>query len=167
MSFNRPAMGLLSAALLVAASVPTPAAAKPENGKRFGDWTVECEQPQGKPERCAISQSAMKDGNRVLTISIGHLGPKGETMMLAIVPLGVSLKAGAAYKIGNAKEVPMSMEECTMQGCLAVAPLPQAAIKALNEGQAMGIGVVPAGTEKIVGLPVSVNGFKEAFASLK
>ncbi|MGE5505408.1 MAG: invasion associated locus B family protein [Actinomycetota bacterium] len=167
MSFVRPTLGLLSAvAVAAAAMAPAPAAAKPENGKRFGDWVVECEQtPKG--ERCAVSQTAMKDGNRVLTVTVGYLGAKGEPVLLAIVPLGISLVAGAAFKIGDAKEVPMQMQQCTVQGCLAVGQMAPAHVKALNDGKSLGIGVVPAGTENIVGLPVSMNGFKDAFASLK
>lgn len=157
--------GLVGALLLSAA----PAQAKPEKGKLFGDWGVACEASIAKaPETCFVTQTqTVKDKGILLRLSIGALGPKGDLAMVAILPLGISLTGGVAYRVGNDGQQPLVLSQCTMQGCVAGGPLSETTVKAIAAGASFVIGMVPNGSQETLTVQVSTKGFKDAFASLK
>lgn len=159
----------IGAVLSIAAHPVAAASKKPPSGKVFGDWGVICESPDnGKTEKCFITQTQdMKDKGRLLQTSIGYLGPNNEPIIIAKLPLGIYIPGGAAYKVGQEAQVSMVIQRCTNDGCVAVGPLPEAVLKAMNAGSEAVIGVMPAVNAKTVTIALSTKGFKEAFASLK
>lgn len=160
---------VLSLALL-AIIFPAHAEAKPEKGKVFGDWGIECETAPDKTEQCFASQTqTMKDQKgRLLKLSIGYIGPKNVPTMVAMLPLGIDIPAGAAYKVENSKDqVKLLIKSCTVEGCAAVTQLTPAQLKEINTGKSMVIGIMPPGGTKTMTIPVPLNGFTQAFATLK
>ena len=151
-----------------AAAQRKPEPPKAEAPKQYEDWVHECEASPNQKQTCFISQSMMAgDGTRLIKISIGPLGPKGETYTRVMLPLGIYLPAGAAYQVGGTPQVHLVIHTCMPEGCLASAPISPAALKAFGDGKTFAIGVVPTGSDKAVTIGVSVKGFKAALASLK
>lgn len=144
------------------------AQAKPESGKIFDDWVIECENVEND-QRCYASQNVIvrEKNKRILKISVGPIGPKGQNLLVAVLPLGVSIQAGAAYKIDDHQQVSLVIQHCIAEGCVAGAPLDADSIKALQAGKTMTIGVIPFGTPQTVTLPVSLKGLSAALSSLK
>jgi invasion protein IalB len=158
-------MGLLGACVALGFGQ---AQATPVKGKIFDDWSVECV-GEKKDEKCYITQTlTMKEGGgRLLKVSVGYLGPKGEPVMVGIFPLGIWLPAGAAFKLDDQPQTPMVLQQCTSEGCVGSLPLTSAMIKSLQDGKSLLFGILPAGTQKTLSIAASLKGFKAAFASLK
>lgn len=171
---------LLSAALLSAwgsaamAAAPPPkkddkAGAEPviKVGKTFDDWVVVCERPKdAKDEKCFAQQNQQtSDGNMVLRVSVGNIGPKGEPIMIALMPLGINLSAGAAYKIDEGDQVPFFLHQCTALGCQGAAQVKD--LKALFTAKKIIIGMMPWGSSETFAIAVSPKGLKTAIDSLK
>ncbi len=153
------------AALAAAALLLTPPAlAKPEKGKVFDDWMVGCEEQPDKTEKCFAQQiqTAKEGGGRVLTVAIGYLGDKGKPRMITLLPLGINLAAGAAFKVDEENQVALTLQQCTPAGCQAVAQLTDEMVKALDRGKTMSIGILPWGSDKTMLIPVPLKGFSAA-----
>jgi len=158
--------------LLGAVSVGS-AAAKSPQGKVFDDWAIECEQPAGaKDEKCFITQYAIvnKEGSppqRLMKLSVGHLGPKGEVVAVGLLPLGISIPTGVAYKIDDRAQHAMLLQSCGPEGCVATAPLDGDTVTAMERGKTMAVGALPQGSSQTMSIPVSLKGFKAALAALE
>jgi len=149
-----------------------PVLAKSPKGKIFEDWAVECEQPAGaKDEKCFVTQSAVmnKEGappQRLMKFSVGYLGPKGEVVAVGLLPLGISIPTGVAFKIDDLPQRAMQLQSCGPEGCVATALLDADTVKAMQHGKTMVVGALPQGGNQTLNLPVSLKGFKAALASL-
>jgi len=143
---------------------------KNDKAKVFKDWVIECETTPAKTELCFASQNqTMKEGaGRLLKVSIGYIGPKGEPTIVAMLPLGIYLPAGAAFKVGEAKtQTQLVIQSCTTGGCSSVARLDDKIVSALLTEKDMTIGVKSSQNGKTLAIKVSLNGFKQAFETLK
>ncbi|CAK0750824.1 hypothetical protein WCLP8_2150003 [uncultured Gammaproteobacteria bacterium] len=141
----------------------------PEKGKVFGDWIVDCETPKDKPQICFLSQeqTQKEGGGRVLKFSLGKLGPKGEVMVVAILPLGISLPAGAALRIDAKDQKPMILQQCTGEGCVATMVLDKATVDALKAAKEMLVGILPFGGTQTMVINVSVKGLTGGMTYMK
>ena len=144
------------------------AVAEPKPGDIFGDWTVQCEAQQGGGSKCFISQNRVTPdtGNRVVNVNLGYFGPGDAPMLVAFLPLGIDLQAGAVVHIEPGQQVRLSMQSCTKAGCRASATLDAKTIEALRGATRIVFWVMPYGTDKWVDMLVSVNGLAAGLASL-
>lgn len=163
-------MGMLGALALLAGVAPAGAV---EPGRTFGDWQTECETPaDGKP-RCFLSQTRVvenkeaKQATRILKVSVGYFAPDGKGVMVVILPLGVDLRAGAALTIDDGKPMPLTYQQCLQDGCLANAPMDEAALTALRRSKGAQITVRPYGGAQSVAFPISTKGITDGLAALK
>lgn len=156
-------------AAMLASTGVSRAETPPEKGKAFGDWVVDCEQPKDKPAVCFLSQeqTQKEGGGRVLRLSLGKLGPKGEMMVVAALPLGISLQAGAALKIDGREQKQIVLQQCTNDGCLGTLVLDKATVEALKAAKEILVGVMPFGGTQTVVIPASVKGLTGAMAFMK
>jgi invasion protein IalB len=155
---------------VLAALLASPAEAKLEKGKQFDDWVVACEpREDGKGEQCFAQQMVgmAEGGGRVLTAAVGYLGPKNEATLITILPLGINLQTGAAFKVDDGKQYPLSLQQCTTAGCRAVAFVDDALLRTITAGKAMAVGVMPWGNPQTVLIPVSLKGLAAALAASK
>ena len=141
--------------------------AKPENGKKFKDWTVVCEKlPTTQKEICNIFQNVSNDkGKVVMQIAIGYPPGKSEAQALITLPLGVLLQPGLEFKGGTAEAIRVPFSVCVKNGCVAIATLNAGIIKGMKVGTKGGIKFA-AGPKQIIEVPVSLSGFTAAFNSL-
>lgn len=144
--------------------------AAPQKGKVFDDWVIECERPEGADKDICFAgqtQSMKEGGGRLIHVAVGYLGPKGESALVATVPLGIYLPAGVAFRVGDGAQTPMVIQNCTNKGCRGSVKLDDAMIKQLGAGKVMSFGMLPAANGKTVVIPVSLKGFGAALKSLK
>lgn len=142
--------------------------AKPENGKKFKDWTVVCEKiPSSGEEICNIFQNVTNDKKKVvLQVAIGYRPGSSEPQALFTLPLGVLLQPGIEFKGGNAEAARIPFSVCVKNGCVAIAKLEPATIKGMKTGD-KGSVKFAAAQKQIIEIPVSLSGFTAAFNSLK
>jgi len=161
--------GISLAATVAVVLLSSPAAAGPEKGKTFDDWTIECKGAD-KAERCFASQTQIaKEQNnaRVLKISVGYLGPKGEPTVVLFVPLGIAVQAGVGIKIGDKPQTILPVLQCLNEGCLATGILDAQMSEEIQKTNSLAVGFMPFGSDKTMTIPVSLKGFAAAFHSLK
>lgn len=164
----------LSALLLLSALTfltPLATQAKPERGKSFGDWVVDCETaPDGK-ERCFISQTQtmqnQQQSGRLIKLSIGYIGPEGKPAMVAILPLGLWLPAGAAYQIEGQAQKPLVLQRCLAEGCIASAELDEATLGQMRKAKNLSVGLKAEAAGQTIVIPVSLKGFDAGLKSLR
>lgn len=137
-------------------------------GDIFGDWTVQCEAQQVGGSKCFISQNQVTPdtGNRVVNVNLGYIGPRDAPMMVAFLPLGIDLQAGAVVHIEPGQQVPLSIQSCTAAGCRASAILDAKTFEALRGATGIVIWVVPYGNDNWIDMTVSVKGLAEGLAGL-
>lgn len=151
------------------AKAPVSKGKQPEAGKMFGDWGIHCETQIDRSEKCFASQYQFvtESGQRIINVHVGYLGPKGEVMVVAFLPLGIDLQAGTAIKFEPGPQVAFVVETCVPEGCRASATLDAAAQKALREAKAINILMLPHGKDQLTAIAISVKGLAPAFASLR
>jgi len=163
-----PALLLLPVLILAAAFAVQ---AKPERGKAFGDWVVDCETtPDGK-ESCFISQTQtmqqQQQSGRLIKLSIGYIGPAGKPAMVAILPLGIWLPAGAAYQVEGQAQKPLTLQRCVAEGCIASAELDEATLGQMRKAKSLSVGLKADAAGQTIVIPVSLKGFDAGLKSLR
>lgn len=151
------------------AKAPVSKGKQPEAGKMFGDWGIACEIQADKSEKCFASQYQFvtESGQRIINVHVGYFGPKGEAIVVAFLPLGIDLQAGASIKFEPGPQVALAVETCVPEGCRASALLDAAAQKAVREAKAINILMLPHGKDQLTAIAISVKGLAPAFASLR
>lgn len=163
-------------ALLCAA---TTAQAKPERGKQFNDWLIDCEAAVNGREQCFASQTQTmqtpeqqkgvpaQGGGRLLKLSVGYIGAGGKPAMVAILPLGLYLPAGVAYQVEGQAQKPLVLQRCIAEGCIAAAELDEAMLGHMRKGKSMSLGFKGDPNGQTLVIQVSLKGFDAAVRSLK
>jgi len=160
----------LSGLILLAAVTPALAAErKPAPGTGFGDWQVECENAADGQPRCFLAQTQLlKESNvRLLKMSVGYIGAKGEPVLVALLPLGLDLRAGVVMKLDNGDEAPLPFQQCLQDGCVASTRLDAKALAAFAKAKTLRLGVMPyAGTQSVT-MVVSLKGVAAGLDALR
>lgn len=147
----------------------TAIAAEPAAPKRFDDWFIECGQGD-QAKRCYATQELTAQGAdraRVLKFSVGYIGPKGEPMVVALLPLGIDLHTGAAFAIDGKDQIGLDLQQCLGEGCVGIAVLQEPTLRTLMDAKQVVVGMRPFGGGQTVTVPVSPKGLKAALGSLK
>lgn len=168
--------GLAAAAATASAQQPPAKAAQqlvsPRPGStvkaQFGDWKHECSKPPGsKNELCAITQDVSDESNAEIGVSV-HVQklPGGESILRVIAPLGVLLTHNLAVKVDGDYLGEAPFLRCYVLGCQAQIEIDEKLRGRLTAGKTL-LLVIHRTTEQGVGIPISLNGFKQAFDILK
>jgi invasion protein IalB len=135
---------------------------------QFGDWKHECSKPPGsRNELCAITQDVSDENNPDIGVSV-HIQklPGGEHILRVIAPLGVLLTHNLAVKVDGDYLGEAPFLRCYVLGCQAQIEIDEKFRTRLTAGKTM-LLVIHRTTEQGVGIPISLNGFTQAFAALK
>jgi invasion protein IalB len=160
-SLFRPA--LAAAAMLVAATLP--AAAQPQPGQKFGDWTAGCEQIEGG-QMCNISQSMRnEESKQTLLVAIAR-PPQGDPQILIRLPLGVILTEGVGIKVDDGPGARIPFIQCLPNGCQTIVPMQADTITRMKSGNTLNLSFVAPGGG-VITAPMSLKGFTAGFDSLK
>jgi invasion protein IalB len=156
------------AALLLGMSAV--AAAKPQDGQVFQDWTVNCQAMPEKPtiEACFIRQNIVETESKepVMQVAVGYLGADGAPAALVSLPLGIRLPPGVELAVDKEPQGELQFERCLPNGCQVQFLLDDKLLSAFRSGIA-GEVTFQDGTGRAVAVPFSLKGFTAAFNSLK
>lgn len=159
-------------ALLAPAGAQTADDAKPA-------WTVACTDAKD-PQTCTMWQRhypARKAGGQqgnpgtLMVLSVRFAAAPGETVrkpyLLVQLPLGVDLRRGMVMRIDNGNEKTGKFLRCLNTGCEANFLLTDNLVELLKAGRVLRVGFVPLGSETVLVVEASLDGFTKAFNTLR
>jgi invasion protein IalB len=130
----------------------------------YGDWAKQCEAGPNDQERCYLIQTVQSDSKPVMVIIVAYSQKRDRVAAMIDVPLGMHIPSGLEITTdGVSKKI--EFEQCLPTGCRAILPMDDAILSTLKAGS----GTVVSGRGKngdAVELPLSGNGFEEAFGAL-
>jgi invasion protein IalB len=134
-----------------------------------GAWQVSCRTPPGaKEEKCALVQSVTAEDRPNVGLTVVFYKAIGEDKKLlrVVVPHGVLLPTGLGLKIDNQDVGNAPFLKCGKRGCVAEVVLQKEVIDKLKKGT-NAMFIIFDTPEAGIGIPVSLQGFGDALASLK
>jgi invasion protein IalB len=161
-------LGLGLALALGPALTSAPAVAQGAVKAKYGDWEMRCETPPGAArEQCALIQSVTaEDKPNVNLVVIVLKTADGKSRLLRVIaPLGVLLPAGLGLKIDNADVGRAGFVRCLPSGCVAEVVMEDKLIDQIGVGQTATF-IIFETPEEGIGIPLTLNGFKDGFAKL-
>lgn len=156
-------MNKIFAALLLTISA---ASAQGVVKSTHGDWQIRCDTPPGaKTEQCALFQSVTAEDrpNTGMTIVIAKTADGKSRLMRMIAPLGVLLPSGIGLKIDDLEMGKVGYARCFPTSCVAEVMMDPVLIEKMSNGKSATFVIFDT-PEEGIGIPVSLNGFKDAFA---
>ncbi len=135
---------------------------------QFGDWQMSCDTPPGASfEQCAIIQNVMAEDqpNVGLSVIVLKTADQQARLLRVLAPLGVLLPNGLGLNVDGKDMGRVAFVRCLPNGCVAEVVLDDTMIQTLSSGTDA-IFVVFKTPEEGIGIPVSLNGFKDGFAQL-
>ncbi len=142
--------------------------AQPSRRDTFQDWTLTCFTTENG-EACNLSQAfVQQDSGRAIMRAIVRRLPGAENaVMILTVPLGVNLRKGASLQITEDKFLNnLTYTMCLQDGCRLQFPLTAEALQLMGASTERGRLIFGRpNQEQNIGVPISFNGFSEAYAS--
>jgi invasion protein IalB len=163
----RPLFGLTLAGILLLAG-GSAAIAQGVVKSKHGDWEMRCETPPGAAkEQCALLQSvAAEDKPNINLVVIVLKTADGKSHLLRVIaPLGVLLPSGLGLKIDDADVGRAGFVRCLPTGCVAEVVMEDKLISQMKSGQKATF-IIFQTPEEGIGIPLTIEGFKEGFDAL-
>lgn len=135
---------------------------------QHGDWQVVCKPPPAgaKNEVCAIVQSVTAQDRDNVGLTVYFQKFSNNVRVLRIfAPLGILLPPGIGLKIDNLDVGHAPFLRCHSFACYAQVTAEESLIEQLKKGK-NAIFILFQTEEAGIGIPVSLNGFEDAFAKL-
>lgn len=135
---------------------------------QYGDWQMSCDTPPGASfEQCAIIQNVMAEDqpNVGLSVIVLRTADREARLLRVLAPLGVLLPNGLGLNVDGEDMGRVAFVRCLPNGCIAEVVLDDGLVDTLSSGKAA-IFVVFKTPEEGIGIPVSLEGFKDGFAQL-
>lgn len=135
---------------------------------KFGDWEIRCEKPAGAAsEQCALIQSVVADdkSNINLVVIVLKTSDGKSRLLRVIAPLGVLLPNGLGLKIDDTDIGRAGFVKCLSSGCVAEVSMDEKLIDQLKNGKTATF-ILHQTPDEGIGLPLTLQGFKEAYAKL-
>jgi invasion protein IalB len=175
MAFDRNGSGLagkffysIILALVLMAGFAAPAAAQGVVKGKYGDWEMRCETPPGAArDQCALMQSvAAEDKPNVNLVVIVLKTADGKSRLLRVIaPLGVLLPSGLGLKVDQTDIGRAGFVRCLPSGCVAEVVMEDKLLDQLRTA-ASATFVIFQTPEEGIGIPLTLNGFKDGFDKL-
>jgi invasion protein IalB len=133
-------------------------------GPKHGDWQIVCEDtPTG--ESCFITQAAVDDdGDPVMQVSVGLI--EGEPLMVVYLPLGLDLRPGMLFQVGETLRREFRFQTCIPTGCRVVARLDEEMLAAMRGGTTFRIGVRTLESDRVGIIEGSLMGFTAGYRAV-
>ncbi|MDB5506072.1 MAG: invasion associated locus family protein [Devosia sp.] len=158
----------LAAATAALALCAAPVAAQGVVKAQYGDWQMSCDTPLGASfEQCAIIQNVAAENqpNVGLSVIVLRTADREVQLLRVLAPLGVLLPNGLGLNVDGKDMGRVQFVRCLPNGCIAEVVLDPELIQMLSTGT-NAIFVVFKTPEEGIGIPVSLNGFKDGFEQL-
>jgi invasion protein IalB len=126
------------------------------------DWISRCVKPVDSNEFCEAIQVILINrdqvSGRVLETSLRRLNEK-EIVMQFVLPFGVDLRPGVAFRIDENEERKAGFLTCLQQGCLVQMLVNDNLMTELKDGSQARLGFRPLGSPETVVVEISLKGF--------
>lgn len=133
-----------------------------------GDWQIRCDTPPGsRSEQCALVQNVAAEDrpNVALTVIVLKLADGRTRLLRVLAPLGVLLPAQLGLRIDAADIGRAGFVRCLPSGCIAEVVMDDNLINQFSSGQTATF-IIFQTPEEGIGVPVSLNGFRDGFQRL-
>ena len=156
--------------VLAMAFASEPSRAAPEDGKKFGDWSVKCDENAQNTAagKCFIAHQVSNNqtNQTVMVIAIGYVEADKLPVAVVTLPLGIRLPPGVGVQVDQGEGLKYPFERCLPDGCQVQFRLSEAQINSFQNGIA-GKVLFQDPTGRDGAFPFSLKGFTAAFNSLK
>lgn len=135
---------------------------------KYGDWEIRCETPAGSStEQCALIQSVAAEdkANVNLVVIVLKTSDRKSRLLRVIAPLGVLLPNGLGLKIDDTDIGRAGFVKCLPTGCIAEVVMEDKLIEQLKTGKTATF-IIHQTPDEGIGLPLTLAGFKDAYAHL-
>lgn len=143
-------------------------ASKPKITKH-DDWISRCVKPVDADEFCEAIQVILINreqvSGRVLETSLRRLNDD-QIVMQFVLPFGVDLRPGVAFRIDENEERKAGFLTCLQQGCLVQMLANKELLAELKKGTMAKLGFRPLGSEETVVVEISLKGFSASTNNL-
>ena len=143
-------------------------AQKSAETQKFKDWIMRCVPRDGLPP-CDMVQSVFNadSDQRLLQMSVAHLGRDDLVGLQIWVPTGVLVSSGVLFEIDGEKRVldQLQYTRCEADGCLVEAIVPASDLKPLRAGRKGAFAVLASDGKPRV-IAVSLTGFSAALKAV-
>ena len=159
---------LMLAFFLAAGGFASPAGAQGNVKSKHGDWQVRCETPPGAAkQQCALVQSiAAEDRPNIGLIVIVLKTADGKNRLLRVIaPLGVLLPSGLGLKIDDVDIGHAGFVRGQPCSCIAEVVMEDKLLNQLMTGKTA-VFIIFQTPEEGIGIPLALEGFKDAYAEL-
>jgi invasion protein IalB len=135
---------------------------------KYGDWEMRCETPPGAAkEQCALMQSVAADDkpNVNLVVIVLKTADGKSRLLRVIAPLGVLLPSGLGLKVDTVDIGRAGFVRCLPSGCVAEVVMEDKLLDQMKGGTNATF-IIFQTPEEGIGIPLALNGFKDAFDKL-
>jgi invasion protein IalB len=133
----------------------------------FGDWTLRCDRPEGRPPICEVAQAVQSGNQTVAQMAIGRAVATEPLRLTLLVPVNVALGAPPRLSVGaGAPPLELGWQRCVPLGCLADRAMDEAALGRLRALAEPGRITFTDGAGREVALPYSPRGLAGALDAL-
>jgi invasion protein IalB len=147
---------------------PSPEAA-PANAAPQPGWAARCTSASREaPLECAMEQTAVlsKTGQLVVLVNIRVPSDTHTPVILAQLPLGLDLPAGAKLQVDDGRVVDVQIQTCEARGCYASTPIAVDLLAALKSGKQLKISFQNLGKETMT-IPMPLSDFAATYDKIK
>ena len=159
---------LRSALVIFACLLHNTASAEAKVGDRFGDWVFECRALSADINVCALAQTILnkKNNRRHVKLSLMTSGGKKDQELHALLPLGIHLPSGVSAAVGQDKPFPLTVQNCTQQGCMATGKVDNTLLKTMQSGDKLTISFSRQPAAKPIVVEGSLKGLAEGLKAI-
>ena len=159
---------LVSATLLASPVLGQTNYPQPIQRDNYGDWVVECFEPNDLGQECQIYQRLLINGGSAIAMvaTMAYDPSNASLLMQFALPLGINIKNGAVLNIDEDVELVVPISRCTQQGCIFEGVATDGLRENFLQGKTASVTVVSPNNEPFV-IPLSLSGFKEALGRLQ
>jgi invasion protein IalB len=132
-------------------------------------WAARCSSvSRDAPLECAIEQTAVlsKTGQLIVLVNIRVPSDTRAPIMLAQLPLGLNLPAGAKIQIDDGKTVDLQIQTCESRGCYASTPVAPDMLTTLKAGKQLKLSFQTM-TKETITVPMPLGDFAAAYDKIK
>ena len=150
---------------------PTPSEVPQRTTATYGDWVVQCEVDAAQPHQkiCDMSQGTQIQGRNLpfSRVAVAHPVTGRPVRLIVQVPVNVSLSTPVHIQTGDADPgITAPFARCRPDGCFAEFDVKDDVLKKLRAASGAGkLSFVDAGGHDVA-VPLSFNGFNQAFEAL-
>ncbi|WP_213775013.1 invasion associated locus B family protein [Bradyrhizobium sp. dw_78] len=162
-SSSTPAPAQTAATPAPPAADSSPAAA-PQSG-----WAARCgSASRNAPLECAVEETAVfsKTGQVAVMVNIRVPSDTRVPVILAQLPLGISLPGGAAFQVDDGKTTDLQIQTCENRGCFASTQITPDVLTALRSGKQLKVSFQNLAKETIA-IPMPLTDFAAAYDKIK